>query len=336
MHRTTLAVVVPWLALLAGCQPDPSQEDSASSPPEESGYRSEPIQPLVMPTDLDPDLVVLGGELFHDVRLSVDNTLSCASCHSIADGGDDGRKTSIGVGGAVGPINAPTVLNSGFNIAQFWNGRAETLEEQANGPVTHPGEMGSDWADVLVKLSEDDTYPARFARAFDDGLTDLNVRRAIAEYERSLVTVDSPFDRWLGGEEGALSEEALAGYELFKQYGCIACHQGRNVGGNMYQSFGVMGDYFADRGDITEVDAGRFAVTGNEIDRFRFRVPSLRTAAVTAPYFHDGTASTLPDAIRVMGRYQLGRRLSDSDVSLLEAFLHSLMGDIPSTQRYTP
>ncbi len=318
-----------------GCGPPPAPEEEVSKEVAVT-YQSEPIQALEVPPDLDPLLVDLGGRLFHDVRLSADASLSCASCHAIPLGGDDGRPASIGIGGAVGPINAPTVLNSGFNIAQFWDGRAETLEEQVNGPVTHPEEMGSTWEGVVGRLRAVPAYQRDFDQAFADGVTEANVRASIAEYERSLVTVDSPFDRWLGGDEDALADEALEGYGLFKSLGCVACHQGRNVGGNLFQTFGVMGDYFADRGDITEVDLGRFRVTGNPRDRHRFRVPALRNVALTAPYFHDGTAATLDEAVQTMARYQLGRRIETSEVSAIVAFFESLTGELPSVEEYLP
>ncbi|MBX2802664.1 MAG: cytochrome-c peroxidase [Myxococcales bacterium] len=277
-------------------------------------------------------MVELGALLFHDRRLSADDSLSCASCHEIAAGGDDGKPRSVGIGGQLGGINAPTVLNSALNIAQFWDGRAKTLEEQIDGPLTATNELGSTWPDVLGKLSKDVALVGRFDAVFVDGMTATNVRRAIATFERSLVTVDSPFDRWLRGDEGALPADALRGYELFKEHGCISCHQGRNVGGNMYQTFGVMGDYFADRGDLTDADLGRFAVTGRPEDKHRFRVPPLRNVALTAPYFHDGSAATLPDAVRVMARYQLGRRVADEDVTYIVAFLRSLTGELPSVE----
>ncbi len=320
---------------LAACTGTPD-EIALLDTQEAAEYGREPIQPLELPKDLDQARVTLGGALFHDVRLSVDDSLSCASCHSIPDGGDDGRPTSIGVGGTIGPINAPTVLNSSLNLSQFWDGRAATLEDQVDGPVTHPGEMGSTWAEVIDKLSADAQTRARFDAVFEDGVTQQNIAAAIAEYERSLITIDSPFDRWLRGDPSALSGEAIEGYQLFKDLGCASCHQGRNAGGNMYQRFGVMGDYFADRGDPTEADVGRFAVTGLEQDRHKFRVPSLRNVALTAPYFHDGTAVTLRDAVSTMGLYQLGRRLSEEEIDKLEAFLESLTGQLPSVERYQP
>ena len=175
----------------------------------------------------------------------------------------------------------------------------------------------------------DPAYVQRFASIYGTtGITEQHIKDAIATFERSLVTVNSPFDRFLQGEQNAISDDAKAGYNLFQSYGCISCHQGANVGGNMFQALGVFGDYFKDRGDVTEADHGRFAVTGRAGDEQKFKVPSLRLVTLTAPYFHDGSAETLPEAIRVMAKYQLGRRMSDDDVKLIIVFLQSLVGEL--------
>lgn len=290
---------------------------------------NEPIQPLPQ-VQLDAAKVELGKRLFHDTRLSKDDTVSCASCHGLDKGGTDQAKSSTGIGGAQGPINAPTVLNSGFNFRQFWDGRAETLEDQAAGPVHNPLEMGSNWPEVIGKLSQDKDYPAAFAALYPDGIQGKNITDAIATFERSLVT-PSRFDAFLQGDANAISAEEMKGYENFKKYGCIACHQGTNVGGNMYQYFGVMGNYFKDRGNITQADLGRFNVTGKEEDRYKFKVPSLRNSELTAPYFHDGTAKTLDDAVKVMAKYQLGRIVPEQDRALIVKFLQTLTGQQPAS-----
>lgn len=289
---------------------------------------SQPILPIV-PTEPDnPDEVLLGKQLFHSVKLSHDNTISCASCHNVSEGGDDGLVVSVGINGQLGKINSPTVLNSALNAFQFWDGRTATLEEQVQEPIHNPVEMGSNWQDVIKKLSRDQDIVSQFRRIYDDGLTQENIARAIASYERQLVTTDAPFDNYLNGESDALTDQARQGYHLFKQMGCISCHQGKNVGGNMFQYFGIMGNYFQDRGNITESDYGRYNVTGKEEDRFKFKVPSLRNIAKTAPYFHDGSAETLEEAIRVMARYQLGRPISDDQVAKIKAFLETLTGHV--------
>ena len=290
--------------------------------------RPAPISPLAVDDHLDPKLVELGRILFHDPRLSRDATVACSSCHNILSGGDDGLPRSVGVDGQVGLVNAPSVLNSSFNFALFWDGRAATLEEQVDGPLTDALEMDANWDLVLPRLKTDPELSRLFLEFGGKGVSADLVRSAIAEFERSLVTENGPFDRFLCGEDRALSEKAQKGYQLFLDFGCVSCHQGRNVGGNMYQRFGVVGDYFEDRGEITKADYGRFNVTGRESDRFVFRVPSLRNVADTAPYFHDGSVDTLPKAVRIMARYQLGKELSNEETQLLVAFLTSLSGPI--------
>jgi len=246
----------------------------------------EPIQPILVDAALDKDKVVLGLQLFQDPRLSRDNTVSCMSCHDLKLGGADQLPHSLGINGSLGDVNAPTVFNSAFNFKQFWNGRAETLEDQIDGPVHNPKEMGLNWPRITKKLERDQGYVTTFAALYPDQIQ-----------------------------------------PHFKSYGCIACHHGVNVGGNMFQTFGVMGDYFANRGSLTEADLGRFSLTGKKEDRYVFKVPSLRNVALTAPYFHDGSAKTLPDAVEVMAKYQLGRSIPPEDVSLLVKFLRTLTGE---------
>ncbi len=288
--------------------------------------RTEPIKPIPADVGADPAKVELGHMLFHDVRLSRDDTVSCASCHDLATGGDDSQAVSVGVGAAVGAINSPTVYNAGFNFKQFWDGRADTLHQQVDGPVQSAVEMASLWPDVLGKLFQDERYPAAFNAIYPDGITRDNVKDAIAEFLRALVTPDSRFDRWLKGEETAITEHERRGYELFKFYGCVSCHQGAAVGGNMFQVFGVINDYFRRRGNITEADMGRYNITGNEADRHAFKVPSLRMAAHTAPYLHDGSAATLRDAVDAMFEFQLGREAPDEDKDAIVAFIKTLAG----------
>ena len=286
----------------------------------------EPIRP-VPAADVDRPRTALGERLFHDTQLSKDETVSCASCHALDGGGDDGRRVSVGVGGELGAINAPTVFNVGHNFKQFWDGRADTLEAQIDGPIQSPVEMGSLWPDVIAKLYRDESYPAQFAAIYPDGINRDNVKNALAEFMRSLTTPNSRFDSWLAGDEDALDDQELWGYALFKSYGCASCHQGANVGGNMFQVFGVINNYFTRRGDITEADRGRFNVTGNEADMHAFKVPSLRMAAHTAPYLHDGRAATLRDAVDIMFEFQLGREAPDADKDAIVAFIRTLAGD---------
>ena len=287
----------------------------------------EPIKPIPLEVKLDPKKVALGEKLFNDKRLSRDNSLSCASCHNLSAGGIDGSPSSVGIGGAKGPINAPTVFNSALNFRQFWDGRANSLEEQAAGPFHNPKEMGSNWLEVLGKLKQDAALVAQFKEVYPDGLQAKNVQDGISTFERTLVTPNARFDKYLRGDKNAINADELKGYELFKKYGCVACHQGVAVGGNMFQTFGVMGDYFAKRGNPTEADLGRYNVTKNEADKHVFKVPSLRNVALTAPYFHDGSAKTLNDAVAVMFKYQLGRSASQQDRDQIVMFLRTLTGE---------
>ena len=291
---------------------------------------NEPIRPI--PDEAEPNAenaekVALGRALFHDPRLSKDDNVACVSCHDLGAGGDDGRKVSVGVEGKMGAINAPTVFNAVLNFKQFWDGRANTLEEQIDGPVQSPVELGSLWPEVLAKLHAHESYPERFEALYPDGINRKNVKNALAEYMRSLTTPNSRFDQWLMGDRDVLNSQEKHGYALFKHYGCISCHQGANVGGNMFQVFGVLNDYFRRRGNITDADFGRYNITGNPSDRHAFKVPSLRMAALTAPYLHDGSAATLRDAVDAMFEFQLGREAPDEHKDAIVAFIETLVGE---------
>lgn len=283
--------------------------------------------PLPLSVDLDKRVIALGEKLFHEVRLSGNDTISCASCHGLNTGGVDNRFRSIGVNGGVGGVNAPTVFNSGFNFVQFWDGRAPTLEAQIDGPVNNPLEMASDWNKVIGKLQRDKSYLKEFAALYRDGITQANIKTAIATFERSLVTPNSRFDRFLRGDQTALTEQEQNGFDLFRDYGCASCHQGINLGGNMFEKMGLMGDYFTDRGNVTEADNGRFNVNHLQHSQHEFRVPSLRNIALTSPYFHDGNAQTLEQAVAIMAKYQLGRSMPQQDLAAIVAFLKSLTGE---------
>jgi cytochrome c peroxidase len=290
------------------------------------------IQPVPSPPIMDAAKVALGRALFHDARLSHDDSIACANCHDVQTGGHDPSGFSIGVGGAVGIINSPTVFNASLNFAQFWDGRSASLEEQAHGPVHNPIEMASSWDEVIPKLRADAAFMRQFEAVYPAGLSPEAIVDAISAYERSLLTPDAPFDRFLRGETTAIDTLSREGYRLFTEIGCVSCHQGVNIGGNMYQRFGVLGDYFKDRAAVRPIqpaDYGRFNVTGLEEDRFVFKVPGLRNVALTGPYFHDASAETLQDAVAIIGRFQLGRTLSASEIDAIVAFLHSLTGKNP-------
>lgn len=300
----------------------------APTPPPRQNFVRGPIKPIPATLDLDPEKVRLGERLFHDTRLSRDFSVSCASCHDLEQGGADGRARSRGVGGAEGEFNAPTVFNSAFNFRQFWDGRAADLHEQVDGPLTHPAEMATSWEEVLARLADDAHYSDEFARLYAEGLVADSVRDAIATFEMSLITPDSRFDRFLHGDETALDEQERRGYELFLDIGCVTCHQGVNVGGNMFQVFGQVGNYFEDRGRTTEADLGRFNVTGREQDKHRFKVPTLRNVELTAPYLHDGSVAELSEVVALMARYELGAELEAAEVDALVAFLNTLTGTL--------
>lgn len=291
-------------------------------------YDSRQLRALPAADDQPPAKVELGRALFHDKRLSHDDSISCASCHDLARAGVDNLPVAVGINGRQGSVNTPTVFNSRFNFRQFWDGRAASLEAQAPGPVHNPLEMASSWQEVIGKLSADRQIKQQFRQLYPDGITADNIADAIASFEKTLVTTGSRFDQYLDGNHSALSEEEIRGYQLFRDYGCISCHQGINLGGNMFQRFGIVGDYFAGR-EIKPSDLGRYNVTGLEEDRFVFKVPSLRNVALTAPYLHDGQIDKLESVVVIMGKHQLGRTLDDQDVSLITAFLKTLSGQIP-------
>ena len=287
----------------------------------------EPLKPLPPIPKQNPLQVELGRQLFNEPRLSVNGSLSCSSCHQLETGGADNKAFSIGFAGLPVGVNTPSVLNASLNFRQFWNGRADTLESQVHEVVQSPSEMGSNWEHVVQTLSADPAYRALFANAYPDGVNMTNVQNALASYERTLVSANSRFDQYLQGNTDILTTDEKYGYQRFKEYGCIACHQGVNIGGNMFQKFGVMGDYFQARGNPVESDLGRYLVTKDDEDRNVFKVPSLRNVAVTAPYFHDGSARTLEEAVDVMFKYQLGRIPSAEDKTLIVKFLKILTGE---------
>jgi cytochrome c peroxidase len=286
----------------------------------------EPIQPLPLSIELNSEIVRLGEKLFHDPRLSHDNAISCVSCHNLAAGGDDNLPLSITNTGKPDVIHAPTVFNSGFNFRQTWRGAFRTLEQQAEDALHNPRHINMTWKGLLPKLQAIPDYAAAFQRLYPGGLNRDTVLNAIATYERSLITPNSRFDKYLRGDTAALNAEEQRGYQLFREYGCISCHHGINIGGTLFQKLGIFSDYFGGR-EITQADLGRFNVTGKEEDKYVFKVPSLRNVAVTAPYFHDGRVATLEGAVAFMGRGQLGRTLANADIQALVRFLHTLTGE---------
>jgi len=291
-----------------------------------ANVRDEPIQPIQPAKVTNPAKVELGKKLFFDPRLSRSGFISCNSCHNLSMGGSDNLRTSIGHNWQEGPINSPTVLNSSLAVAQFWDGRAKDLKEQAGGPIANPGEMAFTHDLAVDVLQSIPGYVAEFKSVFGSSRIDIDkVTSAIAAFEETLVTPNSAFDKWLQGDDKALNSRELAGYKLFKESGCVACHNGPAVGGSSFQKMGVVEPYKTQSGA-----EGRAAVTGKDEDRFNFKVPTLRNVELTYPYFHDGQAQTLEEAVDTMGRLQLGRKYSSEEIGQIVAFLKTLTGDQPS------
>ena len=293
------------------------------------GIGGEPVRPIAERLEYDEAKAELGRILYHDTRLSIDNTVSCASCHDLSTAGVDNKQYSEGVGGQLGGVNAPTVYNAVYNFVQFWDGRAATLALQAAGPPLNPVEMGCESFDqIIAKLSKDRALTRAFKAVYPDGWSEANITDAIAQFEHTLITPNSRFDRYLKGDAEAITAEELEGYNLFKKYNCATCHVGPILGGQSYELMGQYADYFAARGtELTVEDNGRFKETSIERDRHRFKVPGLRNVALTAPYFHDGIEPELKEAVCKMGTYQVGIELSDADEDKIVAFLNTLTGE---------
>ncbi len=295
-------------------------------------FKNEPVRPVPDSVAVDPAKVQLGKELYHDTRLSGDNTVSCASCHAIETAGVDNHQFSDGIGGQFGGINAPTSFNAVFNFVQFWDGRAATLAEQAAGPPLNPVEMGSaSFDEIAAKLAADTDFAKRFLAVYPEGLNEQTITDAIAEYEKTLLTPDCPFDLYLKGDKTALTAEQIEGYALFKEYKCATCHVGVVLGGQSYELMGQRANYFQDReinakSGLTDSDNGRWAQTKVERDRYRFKTPMLRNVALTWPYYHDGSVPTLEKAVSMMAAYQVGREMPDAEVAKVKSFLDALTG----------
>lgn len=292
------------------------------------GFSIEPITPIPLHIPYDSAKAQLGQRLFFDPILSRDGTVACVSCHDFARGGADSRNVSSGVGGAQGTMQSPTVLNAVFNIAQFWNGRAATLKDQAMGPIHNPVEMAMSSDLVTLRLTRSPFYRQAFTKITGRStITITDVAEVIAEYEKTLITPNSPFDLYLR-HKATLSAAAARGYEFFKRAGCASCHNGVLVGGNSFQKIGIITPY--PRKSKTD---DRYALTGNPRDKNVFKVPTLRNIALTAPYFHDGSAKTLSEAIGTMSRHNVGIKLTQQEEDDVIAFLKSLTAPLPATAK---
>lgn len=281
------------------------------------------ITPIPFEVAYDKKKAMLGKKLFFDPILSKDNTISCASCHNLPGNGANSSAYSFGVDGTEGGVNSPTVLNAVFNFVQFWDGRAQDLKEQALEPIINPVEMANSIENVLFTLNNS-SYKEKFEKIYKDGITQDNLAEVIAEFEKTLITPNSRFDRYIRGDKSALNDQEKKGFELFKEIGCASCHNGINVGGNMYQKLGRFDDYIQDKNV-----SGRYAYTNRERDKDVFKVPSLRNIELTAPYFHDGQVETLKDTINKMQALQLGVVLDDEETHCIESFLKTLTGEMP-------
>lgn len=283
------------------------------------------FKPLPKVEDYDELKVTLGKKLFFDPILSKDKTISCASCHS--NYGADNKTFSLGVNNAIGNINTPSIFNSQFNMAMFWNGRAHGYKEQILGPITTKVEMDSSKELIEKRLNKIPIYIKLFESAYSNKPNLEDMIDAIAKFEKTLITENSKFDKYLRGEV-SLSTEEKKGMELFTSYGCVSCHNGINIGGNSYQKFGTVIEY---KESVELTWADRFSITKDKDDKNVFRVPSLRNVAKTAPYFHNGDIFSLKDAINIMAYYNLGVLLKNEEVNNIEAFLNTLTGEIPKT-----
>lgn len=280
-----------------------------------------------------PEKVALGKLLYHDPRLSSSGTVSCSSCHNTMLGGEDNRPNSVGVGGQTGGRSAPTVWNAAFNAVQFWDGRAASLEDQAAGPVTSPIEMGmKSWDDVVARLKSIEGYQIAFEKAFGNknSISKENATKAIAAYERTLITPNSAYDKYVSGNKSALTATQIRGLEKVQAYGCTSCHSGPAFNGpGVFQKFPVFANGYFDAQYQFTKDLGLEEVTKKESDKHMWKVPTLRNIALTAPYFHNGSVKTLDTAVKMMGKLQLGLDISDEDTNDIVAFLNSLTGEFP-------
>ena len=325
-------VLLSALAMSAACAPSERRLELARFASQRADLAVQHVDGILAPLPSDRPLpdrrVRLGARLFREPRLSSDDRVSCAVCHNLALGGANGQARSSLPGRAAVPVNVPSVFNLAYDFRYSWSGRFVDVGTQIDTAMGLKEAMNANWEASARKLRADPGYVSEFEGAYPDGLNAANLRDAVIRYNLSLSTPGARFDRYLLGQLELRPDEAR-GYEMFREYGCISCHQGVNVGGNMFQRFGVMRDYFADRGQPTKADLGLYNATGREEDRHVFRVPSLRNVALTAPYFHDGAASTLLDAVQTMARYQLGRELTLAQATDIVAFLGSLTGERP-------
>jgi cytochrome c peroxidase len=322
---------VSLFAFLFTLQPGAAAPDSDILKQAQQVFSPLPSNAATSEFPITPERVELGRKLYFEPRISVDGTVSCARCHQPALYGTDGLALPHGAHDKANPRNAPTILNAAIQFAEHWRGDRKNVEDQAIQALIGPPSFGNeDYASAMAKLKAIPGYSAMFAKAFPDEQDPVNQQnwgKAIGAYERTLIT-PSRFDDYLKGSPGALTPVEQRGLRKFMEIGCSACHSGPGVGGDMYQKFGIMEEYWKETGSKS-IDKGRFDVTHNPNDMYVFKVPSLRNVAMSPPYFHDGSVNSLPQAVRTMAQVQLGKTLDDEDVNELVAFLQSLTGKLP-------
>lgn len=287
---------------------------------------SELIVPIKPPQLTNKEKILLGKRLFFEPQLSQDNTVSCATCHNLEQGGDDNLQFSVGVNQKIGKLNSPTVFNAKHNFVQFWDGRAKDLKEQVAAPIHDPLEMNSNFEQIIQKLNRHESYVRAFKKVYNDTIKQEHIIDAIVAFENALVTPNARFDQFLKGNKTVLTQTEKKGFELFKEYGCIACHNGVNLGGNLFQKVGIFKPFSHKNNDYL----GRYNVTKDDNDKYFYKVPTLRNIELTAPYLHSGEIKTLPETIEFMLKYQVGIKPSQKEVHAIYAFLKTLTGEKPA------
>lgn len=282
------------------------------------------LRPIPEHAVYDKQKAHLGKKLFFDPILSRDGTVACVTCHLLPGNGAESTSVSTGVDGKKGGMNSPTVLNAVFNFVQFWDGRAKDLKEQAKGPILNPVEMDNSEENVLSVLNNQKEYKKSFYSIYKSELTFDQVVEVIAEFEKALITPNSRFDSYIKGNKSTLSDAEKEGYRLFKERGCISCHNGTNIGGTLYQKIGIFKLF-----NCGSEHLGRFNITKKEKDKYYFKVPTLRNISQTAPYMHGGKVKTLEEAVEIMYEYQLGILPDKEEVKAIVSFLKTLDGQSP-------
>lgn len=286
------------------------------------------IVPIPLTISIDQNKARLGKLLFEDKRISKDGKKACVECHLSHKGGTDNEPLSIAINGKQRSTNTPTIFNVGLLPMLGWTGTGTSLESVTEAIIKSKQGLATDWPELINKLNAMPAYRNAFESIYNQAIEPDHVKEVMAEYMRSLITPNSSFDKYLRGQEDAISADELKGYQLFKSYGCASCHQGISLGGNMTSPFGVFGNYMQDTGKESKADLGLYNKTTRPEDKYIFRVPGLRNVGLTAPYFHDGSAATLDKAIDVMGRYMLSRDIPEKDIRLIKQFLETLTGEL--------